>query len=304
MNIKMKGLCASLALLLFPAACSEQKVELSNGATEIVGPALWETGDEDTKVYLFGTVHVLPASLVWRNEKFNSAFKEADTLYLEADVSGQDASLMRAVAQLGFMPLGKDLFSELGEKRSKEIKEAALSLEMPTASLSKMRPWLAATALTMRAIEANGQDPEAGVEQVLAPEAKAEGMRMRYFETAEEQLSFMANLKEETQIDMLMETARQLDVLGQMIVKMDNAWVVGDIAGLEEIVMSDPSMASEELMDVMLTKRNENWVVELNKVIEQEQGVFFVAVGAAHLIGDNSVVKMLEDSGIEVKRVQ
>ena len=304
MNNKMRGMCASLALLLFPIACSAQKVDLSNGATETVGPAIWQTGDEDTKVYLFGTVHVLPASLVWRNEQFNTAFEEADTLYLEADVSGQDASLMRAVTQLGFMPLGKDLFTELGKKRAKEIKEAAHSLEMPTASLSKMRPWLAATALTMRAIEANGQDPEAGVEQILAPEAKASGKRMRFFETAEEQLSFMANLKEETQINMLMETARQLDVLAQMIVKMDNAWVVGNIEALEEIVMSDPSMASEELMDVMLTKRNENWVVELNRVIEEEEGVFFVAVGAAHLIGDNSVVKMLEDAGIEVKRVQ
>ncbi len=304
MNKNLIGILASLALFILPTGCSAEKVELNDGATEAQGPAIWRTGDEDTTVYLFGTVHVLPPSLVWRNTKFNEIFDQADIVYFEADVSGQDPALVRAISKLGFMPIGEDLFSILSSSERDEIVEAIKTLNLPSAAIAKMRPWFAAMAITLQTIESMGQDPESGVEQVLHPEAKAAGKELRYFETAEEQLSFMANLDQSVQVNMLMETVRQIDDIGKTIIAMDNAWVVGDVAGLHDIVMSDPSMASDEMMEVMLEKRNQNWVVELNRVVEKEEGVFFVAVGAAHLVGDKSVVQMLKDGGFDVTRLQ
>lgn len=301
--------CACFSL----PACSEKKdvdtpqelIVLKEGPLkEGEGPALWQTGDEDTKVYLFGTVHVLPPSLIWRNDVFESAFDEAQTVYFEADVSGQDPALARAVAKLGFMPMGKDLFSMLSPSEVTEVEEAANKLNLPTASISRMQPWFAAMMLAMQSIVAQGQDPESGVEQVLEPEARSRNKELRYFETAEQQLSFMANLNEDVQLTMLMETVRQIDELGQSIIEMDNAWVVGDIEKLSEIVLSDPSMASDEMMDVMLINRNKDWVIKLDELIEKEEGTFFVAVGAAHLVGEDSVVSMLEANGYSVDRVQ
>ncbi|MFC7290668.1 TraB/GumN family protein [Hirschia litorea] len=303
-----------IACLTLPA-CSQkiEKEEVSVSEPVVLkaaalengeGPALWKTGDADTTVYLFGTVHVLPPSLQWRTEAFETAFSRSDVVYFEADVSGEDASLARAVAKLGFMPVGKDLFSLLNANDADALKVAAAELNFPTAAVAKMQPWFAAMMIVMQAIVAEGQDPESGVENILVPEAKIANKELRYFETAEQQLSFMANLDEDVQVNLLMETVRQIESIGSSIIEMDNAWVVGDIATLEKIVLSDPSMASEELMDVMLVKRNANWTVEINKLIEKEEGVFFIAVGAAHLVGKDSVVSMLKDAGISVTRVQ
>ena len=41
---------------------SADAAELPSGPE---GPALWKVSDEDTTIYLFGTVHVLPSDLVW-----------------------------------------------------------------------------------------------------------------------------------------------------------------------------------------------------------------------------------------------
>ncbi len=304
----------AIACLTLPS-CSQkiEKKEITQSTPVVLrdaplakgeGPALWKTGDEDTTVYLFGTVHVLPPSLKWRTEEFETAFSRSDVVYFEADVSGEDASLARAVAKLGFMPVGEDLFSLLNSNDGDALRAAAAKLNFPPAAVAKMQPWFAAMMIVMQSIMAEGQDPESGVEKVLVPEALAAQKELRYFETAEQQLTFMANLDTEVQVNLLMETVRQIDEIGRSIIEMDNAWVVGDTKKLAEIVMADPSMGSKELMDVMLIKRNANWTVEINKLIEKEKGVFFVAVGAAHLVGDDSVLQMLKDGGIPVTRLQ
>ena len=42
-------------------------------APQVARPALWEVSDPDTKVYLFGTIHLLPAAMKWRSAKLDEA---------------------------------------------------------------------------------------------------------------------------------------------------------------------------------------------------------------------------------------
>jgi len=309
---KVSAIIAATAISLTVMACSPNSPSESNASTVLrsgplnddEGPALWETGDDDTTVYLFGTVHVLPPEFEWMTDLVREALLESDTVYLEADVSADKPDLMFAVTKLAFLPMGQDLFSMLNEEEQLVLNTAAEKLGLPTASLSKMKPWFAAMTIAMQSIIDLGQDPEAGVESILKPIAIENGKTFRYFETAEQQLSFLANLDDDTQISMLIESAKQIDDMGEMIIQMDNAWAIGDIETLHEVLMSDPSMASEVLHETMLIQRNKNWVVDLNALIEKEAGTFFVAVGAAHLIGEGSVVALLEDQGIAVQRIQ
>ncbi len=310
-------LCAGalVATTFLVSACSEEISSSSQDAAEAVtlqqpdlaggeGPAIWQLADEDTTIHLFGTVHVLPPSLKWRTDKFNEIYSDADIVFFEADVSGQDAALARAVAKLGFMPVGEDLFALLSETQAEELSVAAAKLNLPDASLAKMKPWFAAMMIAMQAIMAEGQDPESGVEKILGPEAAQAGKDVRYFEEAEEQLAFMANLNNDVQVTMLMETARQIDDIGSSIIEMDNAWASGDVDRLAEIVASDPSMASQDLVEALLTRRNENWVSEINRLMNEETGAIFIAVGAAHLAGERSVLELLQQQGIETQRLQ
>jgi hypothetical protein len=52
----------------------------------------------------------------------------------------------------------------------------------------------------------------------------------------------------------------------------------------------------------MLTQRNRNWTREIQKLMKAEEGTFLFAVGAAHLAGEDSVIKMLRDQGETVVR--
>src|ERR1043165_2218823 len=53
-------------------------------------PAIWLLSDADTRIYLFGTVHVLHPDLRWRSATFNRIARGAQELVLE--LSDQELS--------------------------------------------------------------------------------------------------------------------------------------------------------------------------------------------------------------------
>lgn len=308
MNTCLRWICGAASALAL-AACSQSAsvsddADTSSSSSKNAGPALWKASDEDTTVYLFGTVHVLPPELKWRTPVFDEAFYASKTIYFEASLDENDPALAALITKLGTMPLGQSLFDLLSEEDKQLLIAAADEVGVPSASLSRFRPWFAGLVLAMQHIVAQGQDPESGVESVLEPEAKADGKVMRYFETAEQQLRFMADLDDETQVQFLMDGVRQIKDIPDLIEQMDTAWVEGDVEGLADIILEDQSIKAPEVYDVMLSGRNRRWTNELFGVINEEEGIFFVAVGAAHLAGEDSVVKMLKGKGVKVERVQ
>src|SRR3546814_6961547 len=55
--------------------------------------ALWKLADEDTNIYLFGTVHALPRELAWNAGAVRDAFDSAGTLVVEVADDEDAASL-------------------------------------------------------------------------------------------------------------------------------------------------------------------------------------------------------------------
>jgi uncharacterized protein YbaP (TraB family) len=55
-------------------------------------PGLWTMSDEDSTVYIFGTVHILPPELDWQSAAVTAALEDAEIVYFEADVAVRRSS--------------------------------------------------------------------------------------------------------------------------------------------------------------------------------------------------------------------
>ena len=60
-------------------------------------------------------------------------------------------------------------------------------------------------------------------------------------------------------------------------------------------------IGSPEFRKELLDKRNQNWAVKINEFMKGDRDKM-VIVGAAHLVGDKGLVKLLRESGLKVKR--
>lgn len=266
-------------------------------------PALWKISDADSEVYIFGTFHILPQSLNWRTDALLDTLETADTIYLEADVHSPEAQarMQALVPQYGLNPPGVTLSSMLDEETEALLAEFAPTVGASPVMLEPMQPWLAQIVLMVGQIQSLGFDPGAGVELSLVAMRSDSDTRFGYFETAEEQIGFLAGLPQDIQVEGLAQGLREAKELPRQIDEMVRAWATGDVAALDAYVNGDMRNDAPELYEAIIVQRNENWIPQIVEILDGE-GTVFIAVGAAHLPGENGVIELLRGEGYEVVR--
>ena len=269
-------------------------------AAAVAEPPHWVVRDVDSELVLFPTIHALPADLEWTTDRLLEQFAEAEEVWFEIDpAEAQGPAMQQLVMEKGMDP-SRPLSEVLDEAQYARFEELAGSLGLPVAQLDPMRPWLASLTLTSMAMMQSGFDSNAGVEARLR--ARIDGQTLRQLETVEAQLGYLADLPEPLQLELLESTFDEIDGFADELRGLAEDWARGDVADMENDLIAEMAAEYPELYDVIFVRRNANWV----EIIEQElagSGTDFIAVGAGHLVGDDSVVAMLRQRGWTVERV-
>lgn len=301
---------AFAAAVLLAASCDQKPASPEPKPTPVAAPAphssapaMWTVGDADTKIYLFGTVHVLPPTVDWGRPRVEAAMKQAKAVYFETDINPDPAALAKSVQKLGVYSPGESLSDHLAPDQRKQLADASAKLSVPMFVLENQKPWLAAMTLSQEVISRAGYDPNSGVERSLEPMAKADGKEIRKLETVDEQLLSFADLPEKTQVAYLMEGLGEMDTEQTELTDLVSAWSHGDVDKLEKIMIEDDLGDMPDVYAALLVNRNKAWAEKLDELIKTEPGTFFVAVGAGHLAGKDSVLKQLAAKGYQATRV-
>lgn len=287
---------AALAALWF-AGCAEPAP-----AQRAQGPALWLIADSDTRIWLFGTVHILAKGVDWQRPQIEAALAASRVIYLETPIDeAGSAAITKEVVRLGGLPAGITLDSLLTPPQRQALAATARMVGLDPAALQRLRPWLAALQISLAAAAAQGQDAQAGVEQTLLAHARAHGQELRYFETALEQVSIFADLPQAAELRFLVVTLEQAKDGQDLLNTMDQLWLKGDVQGLGEVLERDFDSAGPEVRAALIDARNARWAVSIAALLDQP-GEVFVAVGAGHLTGRGNVIALLEAQGHKVER--
>ncbi|RPF70319.1 TraB/GumN family protein [Aurantiacibacter spongiae] len=261
-------------------------------------PALWRLSDEDTTIYLFGTIHILPENVNWFDDRLATAFDASDELVFEIDMDEAQAA-GPAMMQRGMLENGQTVRSLMTEENRAEYEAALADLGVPAAALDQFEPWMVSLNLSMLPLLKAGYQPDQGVEMVLR--GRADGKERAALETVDQQIDLFDTLPMDKQLVYLDDAVEAVPGMVDSIEKMKVEWLEGDADGLAELMNED--MDDPEIYDLLLTNRNANWVDWIEHRLE-EPGTVFIAVGAGHLAGRGSVQSQLEERGHTVSRVQ
>lgn len=303
-NFLARGLRRAAAALLLLAG--------SATAAPAPEPPMWVVRDADSTIYLFGTVHLLDPAIQWRTPRVLKALEEARQLWLEVDIApGSEVALSMAMLKKAEAPAAP-LSTRLTDTERAQLQK--LLARTPDgqalgAVIDRSKPWFAIVMLSVTPLISAGHDPEAGADKVLSRLAREQGDEIRAFETAEQQLDWLASGTEEEQLAALKKLLAlpEAEFMASMAAMDDGvrAWMRGDIGPLEDYIEKwrkggDDAMAGMSY-ETMIVRRNENWADQLEQLLKGE-GVAFVAVGSGHLIGRDSLLARLAARGIEVSK--
>lgn len=272
-------------------------------------PPMWVVRDADSTVYLFGTVHLLDPNIQWRTGRVEQALDEAKQLWVEVAIPpGGEMQLAMSMLQRAMSP-GQPLSSRLNEAERKRLAE--LLAKVPDGQALGMvmemtKPWFATITLGVMPLMGAGYEAAAGADMVLTKMARDQGDEVLGLETAEQQIEWIASGTDAEQTAALKALLAIPEAeFDAMMKEMDagvRAWMSGDTKPLERTTAEwrsgeDEAMSAGLSYEQMIVARNENWAEQLEKLLQGE-GVAFVAVGAGHLVGPDSVQAQLAKRGI------
>lgn len=266
-------------------------------------PAVWVVRDQDTTIYLFGTVHALDGHQAWLNDEVKTAFDASSELVLEVITPDDPATMQPLLAKYAYNAGGPTLTSKLSPKGRVELAAMLKKYGMQPTTLDRFKPFFAALTLTSLQFQKMGLKADSGAEAVLRKAAVAQHKSVGALETLDYQMSLFDALPEPEQVALLEQTLAEGDGEGPGdITALVNAWSRGDAEKVAAI-LRQADTNSPALYNLLLVGRNRHWAEWIDQRLARP-GIAFVAVGAGHLAGPDSVQRFLKARGIRSKRIR
>ena len=304
--------CAGAGLALSLAGCGSSREHKAPVAAEaspetagreaagLTRPALWQVKDKDTTIYLFGTVHMLKPGINWFDGPVKAAFDASDELVLEV-VEPDPAKMNSIVTRLALNVNGPGILNRLTPDEKTAYLKALSDYGLPAATMDQLDPWMVAVTLSVAPLERLGYDSGIGVEKTLEKTARDQGKTVTGLETAEQQLGYFDALPEKAQMVYLNTTVAELPQIEDEFNKLLDNWARGKPDALAE-QMNASLEATPELAKALLFDRNARWADWIAARMKRP-GTLFLAVGAGHLAGKDSVIDMLAQHRFTVTRL-
>jgi uncharacterized protein YbaP (TraB family) len=307
------------ALVISTGAVAQEQAS-ATGQDYEPDPAIWLVQDEDTRIYLFGTIHRLPEDFRWRSPRLDRIVTEAEELIVETTDEDID-DLSPHIARLIGSPAKRRLVSErLSPANGKKWLALGEALGMEPGHFDRLPPLLA--LFTMGSMfDDTGADAAFGVETVLEADFKAAGKPIGSIESAADVLASLLEIDEALIIkDLDRELSRwkgeSPDAMfsasgskaagnfdeGYSPLAQEHAWARGEEVDVSE-ELAGTAMYGLLLSKRLLDRRNRAWAAWIERRLETP-GTVLIAVGAGHLAGRGSVQAMLAARGLSSERLK
>ncbi|MCB2012053.1 MAG: TraB/GumN family protein [Geminicoccaceae bacterium] len=292
----MYRLALALAILLALTVRGDAATPSAGLADARPAPILWKATDTDSEIWMLGSIHVLPPGTRWRTETIDRIVEETPLVYFEADVRIPAAeSWLRHTGDRRVTDLSYKLTPAGWRRLEKIVGDADLHL----GDFYYMQPWYAKHLLTDAMATDSGARLTLGVDYTIEREARRAGKEIRYFETADDQISALAAAPEEEALADLEAFLAATESETGSYQSLLELWISGKAWRLAKELRSQ--IASDAVYDALLVRRNENWVGQIVELMKGK-GMALIVVGAGHLVGKDGVPAMLRRKGFTVTR--
>lgn len=265
---------------------------------------LWKVQRGGAVLYLAGSVHALDQSVYPLSPAFQRAFDASGALVEEIDLA-ESNSLASAP-----MLLGKGMFLD-GQTFDRVVSRETLRLvterlkgtPMAIDLIAPMKPWMVDMMITAIEVQEAGLDVNLGLDKYFFDRAVAAGKDTIALETAESQVDRMDGLPIAVQEQMLLGTLRgnKPDQPGTGALNtVVAAWRRGDAAAMEKMLLSEFA-ALPAAYQSLVVERNRNWMPQLDACLARRSPCF-VVVGAAHLVGPEGLLALLQRKGYRIEQ--
>ena len=290
----------ALAFIAFLAAAPAGARPKEKAEAAPAAPPLWRVSDDDSSLYLFGTIGAPAPDKTWRTRAVARAIDQSETMWFEAPVDEPAAieGANRIFAARGASGAGA-LTASLAPAEAEALVARAAAVGLDIASLEPLRPWAAFVLLSARMHQdAAGEN----VDAALLAEARGRGRAVRYFFSIEESLGVLTEMPKAEERRLLTQYVgdfeRQRNEAGAAYAD----WRAGDLAATDAYLNAALRAEAPAVHARLVDGRIEALAPKVAALLDSA-GTGFVALSAAYLVGAGGLPERLAEAGLSVERI-
>jgi hypothetical protein len=262
---------------------------------------LWKVQSSHNTIYLLGSIHVLQEKHYPLDTHLYEAFNQASTVMFEVDLDGLSSPLSQwQMLTKGLYLNGQNLQRVLSTDSYEAAKANFAELGFNIENFHRMKPWMAAMAVTALELRKLGFESAWGVDRHFFEKAQEAEKDIQGLESVEFQLGLFDNLSTPIQELFLLQSLEDLKNIEARIKEMVDAWTQGNVKDLERLL--ERMREYPELYQALVVSRNQNWLPHIEQALQQPKPVFIV-VGTMHLLGKEGLLMVLKEKGYAVEQL-
>ncbi|MGY3687973.1 TraB/GumN family protein [Vibrio coralliilyticus] len=267
---------------------------LAISAPSVAEPLYWQAQKGKLNYLILGSVHVGDESMYPLPQTITKRLKSSDGLIMETDI--------RKTQGVSYPPVTLLTKDVLSPAQQNELKGIANLLNMDKQQLMLSPPWATALALQMKQIEYLGYQAAYGIDTHLMYKATVQDIPVISLESLQFQIDLLTGQKEAGK-ELLVSAIEEFDHSEDATHCLIESWKAGDLDKLNEF--ASLTEMSPEFEQSFMTQRNINWAKQLSEPSwsPKRKGSYVMVVGALHLIGEQSVLNLLKDSGFKISQL-
>lgn len=294
----LNSLCTRQEIMVVATRAYEFSIYESGTASK--GP-FWKVSDDDSSVYLLGSIHIADPSLYPLSQKILDAFEESDSLVLEIDLANltQTDAIQYMQQKMAYQD-GDTLDKNVPKELYGSFIELCKKNGIPEIIARNYKPWAAAMLAQNFLLAESNMDASLGIDMFFT--TKAIGKKeILEIEGTKFQVDLFDSFSKELQVQYLSgilgsenPAAQQIDVVKNLL----KAWKEGNISDLEKMLEleEDASIEMKEFNENLIIKRNDNMTKKVKEYLADPSGkTYFIVVGAGHMVGDNGIATQLKN---------
>ncbi|MBK7099690.1 MAG: TraB/GumN family protein [Sphingobacteriales bacterium] len=230
-------------------------------------------------------------------ENAKKCIAEAETVYFEVDMD--DMKEMMSALKAMKMKNGVTLKSLLSIEDYEKVKKyfSEIGQGMIFTVMQDFKPLMLSTMMQVKTLDCQ---KTIAMEQVIMKEAKLEKKVIEGLETLAYQASLFDSIPYELQAKQLLDVVNKVYDVNIETSRLVEAYKRQDLKAIEAII-NDEQWRMDNYLELLIYKRNHNWVQKLHSILCSK--AVFIAVGAGHLPGKQGLIELLREEGYSVSPV-
>lgn len=260
----------------------------------------YEVSTDTSKVYIFGSLHFGKSEWYPFEDYIEKAFSTSDALVTEININDLTKLAPSSLINRIYAKDTISLKNKLKPKNYDKVLGKLSALGMNETIIQRIRPWFVAFSVQQLEIKQGSLNTKYGVDTYFNKKAKELNMQTFGIEEIDFQLSLIE--KFDCCADEIIETLESDNKKKDDANELIQAWLEGDDNEINKLIneISDASKEYQSVLHEILYKRNKSMADSIKGLLANRKQ-YFIVVGAAHLVGEESIIKYLQKDNKKYK---